>query len=279
MMLPGIIAIGPMKAGTTWLHDFLAARGDICLPKGVKETHFFDTHFHKGTRWYEDHFSHFAPNRHRSIVEVAPSYFHCAQAPQRIRSTIGQVRVIATLRDPVRRAWSHYLHLLRYGLTTDGIRDAVIAFPEILEASKYDRNIELWEQELGAGNVRIAVYEKLVDDATRYAREVATLMDIGFEGLPPLATTAANEAAVAPSPALAQLAYRLGEALRSRRLYPIINIAKALGLKRVLYGAPGRSAVPALDDRTRIWLSQRLAPEVERTMVRLGAGASVWPRE
>ena len=35
MTLPTALVIGPMKAGTTWIHEYLAWRGDVCLPGGT----------------------------------------------------------------------------------------------------------------------------------------------------------------------------------------------------------------------------------------------------
>lgn len=139
MTLPTALIIGPMKAGTTWIYDYLSWRGDVCLPQGVKETFFFDRNWDKGVTWYARHFHAHKTCDCEVIVEVAPSLFHHPDAPGYVRDTLGQVQLIVTIRDPVDRAWSHYQHLRSKGYTNSDLKIALVQFPEIVEASKYEK--------------------------------------------------------------------------------------------------------------------------------------------
>lgn len=273
---PDALAIGPMKAGTTWLHDYLAARGDVCLPKGVKETLYFDRRTAKGDDWYFAHFAHFNPARHKRTMEVGSSYFHCAAAPERIRRSLGAVPLLVTVRDPVRRSWSHYLHLVRYGYTAEPLRDAVRRYPEIVEASQYLDVLERWWRVFGEDAVHIARFEALASDPDAYARHVcATLrLGLGDHGMPN--SERANAAAVSAHPRLAYLATRAGDFLRSRRLYFLVNAAKQAGLKPLLYGRTGRRRPAALSDADREWLTHLLRPQVEALAAHTGGDFSTW---
>jgi hypothetical protein len=74
--LPDFIAVGPPRTGTTWLHGVLYHR--VSLPRGVKETYFFDHFYAKGLNWYSHYFGDSADG-HR-VGEIAPTYFASAEA-------------------------------------------------------------------------------------------------------------------------------------------------------------------------------------------------------
>ena len=110
-----LLFVGPAKTGTSWVDRVLRTVDGVCLPHKVKETFFFDKHFDKGMQWYLEQFP-----QDRSgdlMVEVAPTYFFSDAAPERIAETIPDAQIVVTLRDPVRRAVSHYLNLRKYGFT------------------------------------------------------------------------------------------------------------------------------------------------------------------
>jgi len=239
-----VIAIGPMKSGTTWVHDYLSWRGDVILPSGVKETFFFDRNFWKGVAWYD---SHYIFRRDALRVEVAPSYFHHPEAPVRMYSAFGPVPVIATLRHPVKRAWSHYLHLRRYGYTSETLEVAIRKFPQILEASRYNICLARWLATMGEDNVNVLWQEDMLEDIEEYTAKLCKLIKIPYIPLPCQLKERRNEGAIAPVPALASLGRKLSYALRDVRMYEIINIAKLLGLKDIFFGKPGDGVLPRMN--------------------------------
>jgi len=255
--LPDVLAIGPMKAGTTWLHEYLKSRGDICLPQGTKETFFFDRRFEKGVEWYKAHFRTCRGGSYAHRMEVAPSYFHHIQAPQRIFDTLGRIPLVVTLRDPVERSWSHYLHLRRKGYTTLPLREAVEQFPEIVEASRYASQIRRWGELFGFEHIHFLPMEQLEEDPERYVRKLCDVLNLEFTGVPNLG--ASYQASVAPSSTFARLGRRTADWFRSRRIYSIVNLAKRMGLQRIFFGSSGKSdKLPVLTGEERSWLYQLL---------------------
>src|SRR4051812_23905676 len=112
--LPNFLVIGVEKGGTTWLHAQLKKHPQIFLPD-TKEIHFFNKYssnlierdyFKLGIGWYLDFFKPY--NGQRAIGEVTPMYICDSEAPLRIQKTLLSVRLIAILRNPVDRAYSHY---------------------------------------------------------------------------------------------------------------------------------------------------------------------------
>ncbi|RPI52485.1 MAG: sulfotransferase, partial [Chloroflexi bacterium] len=48
--LPDFCIIGGQRCGTTSLYNYLVQHPDVS-PAFMKETHFFDTHYHRGINW------------------------------------------------------------------------------------------------------------------------------------------------------------------------------------------------------------------------------------
>ncbi len=114
-MLPDFLCVGAAKAGSTTIHDILSQHPAIYMPP-AKEIHFFDNdaNFVRGTDWYADCFSDATPAQ--KVGEVTPAYMSYDVVPRRICDTLGpDVKLLFTLREPVARAYSEYLHNQRRG--------------------------------------------------------------------------------------------------------------------------------------------------------------------
>lgn len=238
MNIPRALLIGPMKAGTTWAHDYLSWRGDVCLPKGVKETFFFDQHFDRGVYWYNQHFKNCNSSTHRLIVEVAPSLFHCPEAPRRVAEILGPIALIVTTRDPIARAWSHYLHLRRKGYTNLPLADAISVYPEIIAASQYETYIKRWHSFLPSASITTLQMEELATSPKKYAARLCNALGLP-ELPPPPALGKVNSGGIPPSFFLARWGRQMATLLRSNGCYGTVIAAKHLGLKRLFFGADG----------------------------------------
>ena len=109
--LPNFLILGAQKAGTTALYAYLRWHPQVTGPS-FKEVSFFDRHYARGELWYRAHF----PARRRSAVgEASPSYLFHPLAPERVARLLPDARLIALLRNPVDRAFSHYQHEVALG--------------------------------------------------------------------------------------------------------------------------------------------------------------------
>ena len=101
------MCIGAMKAGTTWIHGILAEHPEVGMGSG-KEVHFFDDEqaYAKGLDHYRSFFAHCAPGR--LLGEVTPRYIHMPVVAGRIHAHNPDAKLIASLRNPIDRAWSQY---------------------------------------------------------------------------------------------------------------------------------------------------------------------------
>ncbi len=130
LVLPDFFILGEAKCGTTTLHSYLSRHPDIFLP-AEKETHFFDrtSHFQQGIEWYSEYFFSGA-GAFKAVGDATPAYFHLTDiCLPRIHDVYRDkdVKFILVFRNPVDRAWSHYLHKKRN-------LDEELSFPEALAA-------------------------------------------------------------------------------------------------------------------------------------------------
>jgi Sulfotransferase domain len=249
--LPDVVFIGPNKSGTTWIDNYLRSRSDIRLPHGVKETFFFDRYFrNRGLSWYAAHFKARKAGGWVRTVEVAPSYFHCKDGPVRLNEALPNTQIVVSLRDPVARAWSHYCHMLRYGHTSLPLEEACVSHPEILQASRYHSVLVDWFKVIDSSKFGFVWQETLKEHPVKFVGDICDILKVEFVEPKESDKKVINESAVSRNRTLAAISRRLANIIRSHRLYFIVNFAKYIGLKRLIYGgaANGSAFKPSTKD-------------------------------
>jgi hypothetical protein len=104
-----LIGIGCAKCGTTSLAKLLSSHPEVSNPR--KEMHFFDE-VTVDERSFAAYSAAFEPRRYR--LDFTPSYIMDRKARFLIRDWLGtSLRFLVILRNPVRRAYSHYCHAKR----------------------------------------------------------------------------------------------------------------------------------------------------------------------
>jgi hypothetical protein len=114
MSLPNFMCIGAAKSGTTTLYDLLRHQPDVYTPS-FKEPHYFDipSNYCNGSEWYDKTYFKNV-KRQKVIMDFTPSYLYERKAAKRIFTNLGKdVKFLVILRNPVDRAYSHYLHSKR----------------------------------------------------------------------------------------------------------------------------------------------------------------------
>lgn len=131
--LPDFFVLGVAKGGTTSLHYYLRQHPALFLPY-VKELHFFDADEERFSSDLDRYLQYFSDAGSRLAGEATPSYFRNAEvAAERMRRLYGDAppRFLLLLRDPVERAYSHYLHNVSEGRES-------LSFEEALQAEQDD---------------------------------------------------------------------------------------------------------------------------------------------
>jgi hypothetical protein len=107
--LPNFLIVGAAKSGTTSLASHLSKHPQVYVPP-AKELYFFEREelWEKGPDWYAGQFAEAGDAD--AVGEATPSYMFYPWVVQRIAELLPGVRAVVCLRNPVERAYSHYLH-------------------------------------------------------------------------------------------------------------------------------------------------------------------------
>lgn len=107
--LPSFVIIGAMKSGTSTIATMLDSHPDAYLVPN-KEVYFFDRDdfYARGVDWYRERFE--GASGQRAVGEASPSYLFFPKAVERMAAVIPDAKLVAILREPVSRAYSHYGH-------------------------------------------------------------------------------------------------------------------------------------------------------------------------
>ena len=130
--LPDFLILGAQKAATTALYAYLRWHPGITGPSW-KEVSYFDRHYARGEAWYRANLPalprHWLVERRRGrrplVGEASPSYLFHPLAPERAAGLIPSARLIAVLRNPVDRAFSHFQHEVALGREPLSFEDAL----------------------------------------------------------------------------------------------------------------------------------------------------------
>ena len=126
--LPNAVIVGAMKCGTTTLNAWLRHHPDVAF-SAVKEVHFFDNNYNRGIGWYRSYFPLLEMlGRPKCVLEATPAYIQRApKVAERMHRHIPNARLILMLRDPVKRAISHYGHRVSNGLEKRSMEEALLS--------------------------------------------------------------------------------------------------------------------------------------------------------
>jgi len=271
--LPSFFVIGPPRTGSSWLYEVL--RPHTLLPSPSKETRFFDTHFHRGLKWYAAHFRD--AGGQRRIGEVAPTYFASAAARERMAEVVPGAKIVCVFRNPVDRIVSLYRLKRAYGLIPWGFEEAIELDPELMDSSRYASTLRLWQRSFGAHNVLAGVYDDLRHNPQAF---VDSLVD--FIGVPRFRLADWQYGRVHDSESMThprsyygtRSATLLAEWFKARRLDLLVRAFKQSRLRKLVLG--GGAPFPQLSTDVLSRLHARLRPEIEELEAMLRRDFSVW---
>ncbi len=118
-LLPSFLVIGGQRCGTSNLYELLS-RHPLIGAALFKEVHYFDIKYDRGESWYAAHFPKICDGEDskaspRITGEATPYYMFHPHVHQRVARHLPDVKLIAILRNPVMRAYSHYQMEVRDG--------------------------------------------------------------------------------------------------------------------------------------------------------------------
>lgn len=164
--VPTFLLLGAPKCGTTSLAFYLGQHPDICFSE-PKEPVFFESEYEKGLGYYRE--KYFRDWRGEPVSGEGRVWnLYLPFVPARIREALPDARLVALLRDPVERVYSHWWHR-----TTQGQESLPFERAIAVDRARIERG-ERFEGAEGERHWRSGLYR---DSATTRHR---VLLDVGF---------------------------------------------------------------------------------------------------
>lgn len=183
-----------MKAGTTTLHNRLAAYPDLCPPSDGKEPHTLvkplsDSQIRDE---YRQLFNGTPPNTARRF-ESSTGYAKLPAWPEtakRARRILGpELKIIYLVRNPIDRLVSHKKYMALDKRIPEDINRAVHAWSELVDFGRYQRQLDAWRAHLPDQQIKVIIFEEFVRMQQSTVDEVRD-----FLGLPILASSISQDA-------------------------------------------------------------------------------------
>lgn len=257
--MPTFLYIGTSKAGSTWLFNALALHPDVHLASS-KGLYYFDQHHDRGPAWY---LSQFADAREGAAVgEISHSYLSSASAPERIAALNPHIRLLVCLREPVDRAFSDYLDLVKNGQHDGSFETALERFPRLLERGRYATHLQRYVDLFPRQQLHVGLFDDLGQDAQAYGDGVFSFLGVAPLRLPPAALSRRmpagvprNRTAAGAAKHASRLVLRLGlKRLRS-------TVKRSTLMRQALY-RPFADDRPSLDPSVAAELRRDFGSEV-----------------
>jgi hypothetical protein len=188
--VPDFLYIGTSKAGSTWLFNALSVSPDVWLASN-KGLYFFDAHYERGLDWY---LQQFRDADGRAVGEFSHSYLSSPEAPARIAEYSPSMRLLVCLREPVDRAFSDYLDLVKNNGFPGSFPEAIEQYPRLLDRGRYATHLSRYLEHFPRNQIHIGLFDDLKTGAQAYADEV-----YDFLGLDRMALSAGDLRARMPA--------------------------------------------------------------------------------
>jgi hypothetical protein len=172
--VPDFLYIGTSKAGSTWLFNALSVHDDVWLASN-KGLYFFDAHFDRGVDWYRRQFE---DADGRAVGEFSHSYLSSPEAPARIAAYSPTMKLLVCLREPVDRAFSDYLDLVKNNGFGGSFSEAVEQYPRLLDRGRYATHLSRYLEHFPASQLHVGLFDDLKTGAQQYADEVYDFLGI-----------------------------------------------------------------------------------------------------
>jgi hypothetical protein len=291
---PDFIGIGAMKSATSWLYYCLKAHPEICM-SSKKEIHFFSrsNNFQKGIEWYESFFSHCDPELKRG--EFTPDYLPSLDAAALIHENFPDAKLIACLRNPVDRAYSHYRYsVARKGRMSmyDGIEQAIKQEDDLVEKGMYCKQLKAFYNLFPSENILVLLYDDVKDSPLPLLHSLYSFIGVDSTFVPDFAQTkmGATEQILMEYkvPFITPLAYRTRKLIKGSKLDSFLS---ELGIKKKMQSMILKNRrkisvnegqelkLPPLSSEIRKRLEPIFIQDIKRLEVLLGRNLSAWTQD
>ncbi len=301
--LPNFLLAGVPKSGTSSMHAYLRGHPDIYLPER-KELHYF-THdllaenvngpedrniWERTVASLDEYRSFYRDAESQKIVgESSPSYAYFHSIIPRLRYTLGDdLRVLIMIRNPIRRAYSTYVHMVVNERETLSFHDAIMAelkrkqrgygdFWRYAKHGLYAKPIEAYQLAFGTERVKVIVLEEFNRDNEAGLADLLAWLGVDSTYRPRDLGAAYGHTGTAKSAALKSVMQNASAfAVRVKKLVPSGLYQRAKRFNARLNRANTSRAEFLLEDRTWDYLAGYFREDLALTSELIDKDLSEW---
>jgi hypothetical protein len=235
--------------------------------------------------WYTEDFNQYLQlfkkvNNEIAIGEISHGYLFSSVAAKEIKAQYPDAKIVMILRNPIERAYSHYLANVRDGRTTLNFKEELIADSKkerkgwcishcYTEMGLYYDQVKRFTEEFEKDQIRIYLNDDLKKNAEALAKDLFTFLgvntkvDIDYH-------KKQNEARLPKSAGFMKFITQTGLKRSIFRSMP-----KSIQEKvKPLFFKEGK--IPKISEEDRKWLSVQFSDDIQKTQNLIGRDLSSW---
>jgi len=306
---PNFFVVGAAKSGTTTLSNWLDSHPEVYISP-IKEPNFFSTDidislfepFYKKNTFFADtayfsnrplkkvHLSFIRSNENynalfedvleeKAIGECSTSYLYSELAAENIKKYQPDAKIIIILRNPVSRAFSHYLMALRFGYTSKKFLEEIEIDRKRLnkgwgisrlyiELGMYSEQIKRYYNHFAPDKILILLNEELNNNTLQTFNKVCDFLNVSK--INHIQLNRYNEANIPKMPVFNRLVSRSGLKFIVQKL--VSDKFKDQVLKLLF----SKSDVPVISKSEKEFLLKIYKPDIISTSEIIGRDLNHW---
>ena len=191
--------VGAPKSGTTSLYKYLDQHKGICMST-IKEPNYFSSEdLNRQDLYYkakvvskiESYNKLFVKKSNKQILgEASVSYLFYKDVPEKIFAYNKKAKIIIILRNPVERAYSHYLMDYRLGYVKVSLDDILsnsisknhlLFYQQYIELGFYYNQVKRYIDVFGRENVCVKLYDQLNEDNKSFTNKIISFLNLELQ--------------------------------------------------------------------------------------------------
>lgn len=186
MSLPNFIIFGAIKSGTGALYQYLSHHPEIYM-SAIKEPRFFtdknnyekidgNGSYKVNIEAYKKYFR--GAKKELAIGEASSNYINSLYAAEVIKQVLPEVKLIATLRNPVDRAYAHYgmINKGKKNLDLPAIKNGEIS--EWAEMGLYYKKLKPYYRIFNKENIKIMILDEWDKDVEKSLKDIYIFLGV-----------------------------------------------------------------------------------------------------
>jgi hypothetical protein len=158
---PQIIVLGAHKCGTSWLFNCLYEHKEIFIKDKI-DYFYVDSKKELGLQWYQNHFNQQKTSK-KVKIDLSTVYFFSEKTAEEIYKYNPNTKLIVLLRNPLERAYSHFLQEIKMGQLSKetSFETALKQNPNLLKWGNYKKYLESYFKWFPKDQIHIILHDDI----------------------------------------------------------------------------------------------------------------------